>query len=59
MSPSDKCCIIDELEWHCRCPRALCELLTESEAKSILKRGFVSKELLEDLRPRIDQVESK
>lgn len=55
MNANDRYKVIDELGWHCDDPRAAFELLEPAEARDILKRGFVTKDLSESIAERLER----
>lgn len=54
MRADQKRMVIEELKWHCDRPKRAAELLTEAEARDIIKRGYVTKELWAQVEPRLE-----
>lgn len=53
MNAIEKRRLLEELEWHHPTPRRVLEILTEAEAADILKRGYVTKKLWDQVALRI------
>lgn len=53
MTHSKRQAIISELSWHCQEPRKVEALLTDSERNSILKHGYVRRDVWDGIVPRI------
>lgn len=53
MKPSERAFVVEALSWLHEEPRRVLELLTEAEARSVVKTGYVTSDLWSDLRKRL------
>ncbi len=57
MKPADRARIVAELSWLHEEPERVADLLTEAEARQILKQGFVCGHLWADIKARLKHKE--